>query len=80
VGGVLVLSVGGGAKGLIVGGPEPRFRGGFDGVEGGEEVVGHQDYVSYLVGTCASVSKCEQTEKARKINSSARQVPISKKL
>ncbi|KAI0284538.1 hypothetical protein BC826DRAFT_960512 [Russula brevipes] len=40
----------------------------------------HQDYVSLLVGTCASMCKREQAEKAGKINSSARQVPISKKL
>jgi hypothetical protein len=35
-----VLSVGGGAKGLIVGGPEPGFWRGVDGVEGDEEVMG----------------------------------------
>jgi len=28
----------------------------------------HQDYVRLLVGTCASVCKCEQAEKAGKIN------------
>jgi hypothetical protein len=40
MGGMPVLSAGGGAKGLIVGGLESRFRRGFDGVEGDKEVVG----------------------------------------